>query len=218
MRGKIKPTHALLEGEVPKLKLDLTSEGIGLTKELNDLDRLAQEFTAILDEVGVSYVIISGYVVLLFGHSRTSEDIDIIITRPTREVFERLWEALRKRFECHNTTIIDSAYNEYLDANLALRFSYIGDIIPNIELKMPKVKLDRWTLAHRICVNLNNKPIFISPFELQIPYKLYLGGDKDIEDARYLYNIFKNYLDNALFMRFIDELGQKQAFKRWLDG
>lgn len=203
---------------MPQLELDLTSDGIGLTKELNNLDRLTLEFTAVLDDVGLSYVIVSGYVALLFGRSRTSEDIDIIITRPTRETFGRLWEALRGRFECHNTNNVDRAFDVYLDDNLALRFSYIGDILPNIELKIPHAKLDRWTVAQRIRVDLNGKPIFISPIELQIPYKLYLGSDKDLEDARYLYKIFKNYLDHPLFMRFIDELGQRRAFKRWLDG
>ena len=36
-------------------------------------------------------------------------------------------------------------------------------------------------------VKLGKEKINISPIELQIAYKIYLGSDKDYEDARYLY-------------------------------
>ncbi len=48
--------------------------------------------------------------------------------------------------------------------------------------------------------------MYISPIEVEIPYKLYLGSEKDIEDALYLWDIFKDYLDMSLIRRFMKEL------------
>lgn len=51
-----------------------------------------------------------------------------------------------------------------------------------------------------------------SELELQIAFKLYLGSGKDFEDARHLYNIFKDHLDIDLLRRQIAELNvEKQA-------
>ena len=45
----------------------------------------------------------------------------------------------------------------------------------------------------------------ISPMELQIAYKLYLSGDKDIEDAIYLYEIFKERINRKSLKDFLEE-------------
>jgi len=77
-----------------------------------------------------------------------------------------------------------------------------GSIIPNIELKFVKNDLDRYSLDHRKRVTLSDKSLFLSPLELQIPYKLFLGSEKDIEDARFLFKLFKDNLDNLLLKLF----------------
>ena len=59
----------------------------------------------------------------------------------------------------------------------------------------------------------------ISRIELQIAYKVWLGregNDKDIEDAKFLFNIFKKYIDNDLLMYFVRKLNIKSLFKRKL--
>jgi hypothetical protein len=101
---------------------------------------------------------------------------------------------------------LEDAYNQYLLANLSVRFSEKGKFIPNIEFKFPKNELDEWTLQERKEVSLNNHRIFISPLELQIPFKLYLGSEKDIEDAAHLYSIFKDELDLNLLREFTRKL------------
>ena len=54
---------------------------------------------------------------------------------------------------------------------------------------------------------LNKKyNFFISPIEVEIPYKLYLGSEKDIEDALYLWEMFKNYVDKKRFQKFLKKL------------
>ena len=46
----------------------------------------------------------------------------------------------------------------------------------------------------------------VSPIKLQIPYKLYLGSDKDIEDAVYLWMVFRDMLDSDLLRSFTERL------------
>lgn len=83
-------------------------------------------------------MIVSGYVAILFGRSRSSEDVDIFIDRITRERFFGLWDDLTKKFECLNTTDPADAYDEYQLNDTALRFSYPKRFIPNMETKFPK--------------------------------------------------------------------------------
>lgn len=47
--------------------------------------------------------------------------------------------------------------------------------------------------------------MYVSPIEIEI-YKLYLGSEKDIEDALYLWDIFQRKLDKELMNRFMNEL------------
>ena len=53
---------------------------IRLDKEINELDELVFKFVKIL-ETYTSYVIVSGYVAILLGRDRGTEDIDIIIPK-----------------------------------------------------------------------------------------------------------------------------------------
>ena len=83
-----------------------------------------------------------------------------------------------------------SGLYEMLEEGLRVRIAKEDTIIPNIELKFVKDDFDNYAIDNRLEVVLGEKHLFISPIELQIPYKLYLGGDKDIEDAMYLLGHF----------------------------
>ena len=49
---------------------------IELDRELSDLDKFTLNFVRILSKYA-KYVVVSGYVSILFGRARSSEDIDI---------------------------------------------------------------------------------------------------------------------------------------------
>ncbi len=55
-------------------------------------------------------------------------------------------------------------------------------------------------------VVLADRHLYTPPTEPQTPYKLYLGSDKDIEDAVQLWEIFKDKIDLCLMRKFMDEL------------
>jgi len=201
------------------MEIKYSKNKIELNKELNRLDEFVIDFTSILNKHKIKYVIVSGYVAILFGRSRESEDIDIIIERINKKTFIKLWSDLQKYFECIITDDVNNAYDDYLYENLAIRFSYKDKRIPNIEIKFPKTDVEEHSLNTKIEVNLNNKKLFISSIELQISYKLYLGNkgnEKDIEDAKHLYIIFENNLNTELLKQYNKELEVERLFNKYI--
>ena len=59
------------------MELKFSGNKIVFEKELNKLDKFVIDFTSILNKLDIRYVIVSGYVAILFGRNRSSEDIDI---------------------------------------------------------------------------------------------------------------------------------------------
>jgi len=184
------------------MKIVLNKEKIILNKQLTPLDEILIKFISVLDKCKIDYVIVSGYIAILFGRSRSSEDIDIIIKKIPYSHFIEFWQEMEKKFECIITEKPGDAYKLYLRKKTSLRFALKRKYIPNIELKFYKNDVEKWALKNRKKVILNNKTIFISPLELQIPFKLFLGSEKDIEDARYLYTLFKKDIDFKLLKLF----------------
>ena len=195
----------------------MSGDHIKLHKELNDLDILATDFAEILNESNVNYVLVSGYVSILFGRSRSSEDIDLIVEKMAFERFHVLWSKILEQFDCLVPDNSKSAYENYLTQNTSIRFAKRGEYLPNIEFMFPKTAgLDNWVLQNAREVLLNDKRIRISPFELQIAYKLFLGSNKDIEDARHLYKMFKANLDEILLGQFLIKLDKQDMFNKYL--
>lgn len=192
--------------------------GSVLERETTKLDNLVMDFISVLDKNGISYVIVSGYVAILFGRSRTSEDVDIIMEKIGEEKFSSLWKSLGNTFDCIITENEKEAYYQYLSSSIALRFSKKGEFIPNMEIKFPSLDMDELVLREKEYANIGGSRVCISPMEIQIPFKLFLGSGKDVEDARHLYLLFKNSLNKELLWQFLRRLGQEENFRRYLDG
>lgn len=189
------------------LELQIKGNVFTLDKELTIYDRLALDFATILRRHKVPYAYVSGYVAILFGRSRTSEDIDILARKISFGRFSGLWKSLNRKFYCHNTDDMNSAYYEYLDKKTALRFSREDTMIPNVEFKWVATEQHKRALSDNLTVRLGGKELVISSLETQIAFKLFLGSDKDIEDARYLFELFKDSLDMKKLKHDLDDLG-----------
>ena len=123
------------------------------------------------------------------------------------EQFEDLWKKLKGNFECINTSNIEEAF-DYLKSKHAIRFCKNEHFIPNMEFKFKKTGLDDFTLKNKIKIKINDNFIFYtSLLELQIIFKLFLGSEKDIEDAKYLYDLFKNYLNQGILNDLLNQFG-----------
>lgn len=175
---------------------------IKIDRELSDLDNFALDFIKILEK-NFDYVIVSGYVAILLGRARASEDIDIIIPKIDFPTFKSFCNDLKKNsFYCLNSEGVSTVYS-YLQDNLAVRFAKKDKMIPNIEMKWVKNDFDKIALENTINVILPKGKIKISHLELQIAFKKeVLKSPKDLEDARHLEKIAENYLDNKLIDKY----------------
>lgn len=169
---------------------------IQLDKELNDLDLFVLDFVKIIEKHTV-YVIVSGYTSLLFGRSRATEDVDLLVPVMDKEIFKVFFRDLEKNgFWCLNADDTDILYNGYLRQKIAVRFAKKDTSIPNIEFKFAKNHFDLNTIKNRIRVITEKGNLFIGSLEEEIAFKeVVLGSDKDAEDARFLRSLFKDSLD-----------------------
>lgn len=189
------------------MEIKFSDNKIEFNKELNVLDKLTIKFKTYLDKYNIKYVLVSGYIAILFGRSRNSEDIDIIIEKLDFDKFKKLFEELTTEFYCINTDNVKEAYEEYITQKLSLRFSVKGVYIPNVEIKFPFTQLDYVALNERKEIVINDNIIlFTALIELQIPFKIFLGSEKDIEDAQHLFYIFKGNIDENLMHEFARKL------------
>lgn len=77
-------------------------------------------------------------------------------------------------------------------------------------------QLDSLSLNESLKVKVNGHDMAISPIELQIAFKLFLGSEKDIEDAVYLYEIFKSKVNSRLLLDFGRKLNILNLIKRYI--
>jgi hypothetical protein len=179
---------------------------IQIDREISDLDKFALDFVKILEK-NTKYVIVSGYVAILLGRARASEDVDIIIPRIDFSTFKQLYNDLKKNnFYCLNAEEEKIVYS-YLEDNLAVRFAKIDTMIPNIEMKWTKNKFDKIALEKTIDVRIKNETLHISHLELQIAFKEeVLKSPKDLDDAEHIKDVAKEYLDNKLIQKYKEML------------
>jgi len=190
----------------------ISPEKIELERELSELDLFVLDVVDLIERY-TKYVIVSGYVSILFGRSRGTEDVDFIIEKLSKETFLKLCrEAEERGFEFINPENCSGLY-EMLVEDMPIRMARAGEIIPNAELKFPKEWPHKEALKKRKLVLLNGRPLYISPIELQIAYKLYLGSDKDVEDAYYLYELFREHLNGRLLDEYARRMGVSIPFK-----
>jgi hypothetical protein len=181
---------------------------IVLNKNLSKLDKLVLKFVKILEK-SAEYVIISGYVSILLGRSRATEDVDFFIMPISFETFSTLYENLKKNgFWCLNAEKPFEIFR-YLEEDLAIRFAEENKSIPNFKIKFKKK--DDNPFEDTITILLpDNQNLRISSLERQIAYKrYYLKSDKDLEDALHVEEIFKEKLDYNKILRFKQIINRK---------
>lgn len=178
--------------------------------------RLGRVITAldsfVLDAVGLisgytDYVVVSGYVAILFGRTRTTEDVDVIIPKMAEPTFGKFFKVLEKAGYWSINAPSERTNYELLKSRHSMRIARKGDLVPNIELKFAKDDLDRTSLKDALTVVLKNGTLRISPLELQIAYKeKILRSEKDLEDAKHLFDVFKGKLNLSLLEKYRQEL------------
>lgn len=191
----------------------LDKKTIRLDKVENQLDKFVLDFLKILER-HTKYVIVSGYVAILFGRNRASEDVDVFVDK--FDDFSNFASDVKANgFWFLNTDDINELFS-MIKGGLAIRVAKKDTVEPNFEIKLAKKSLDFYSMENRIKVLLANTELFIAPIELSIAFKLFLSSEKDIEDARFLFGLFKDKLDMANLNYFLDKLEVRKLFERHL--
>lgn len=177
------------------MEYDEIKKEIKLSRILSNLDKFVLEFIKVLEQ-HVEYVIISGYVSIVLGRTRITEDIDVFIKRVSKEQFSCLYNDLKKHgFWCLNAEDENEIF-DFLENKLAIRFSREEMPVPNFEVKFPKDELDESTFRDFITVIFPKGKIKISSLERHIAFKQdYLGSNKDKEDALHIQKLFEDKID-----------------------
>src|SRR3989338_647367 len=153
---------------------------------LSDLDDFAVPFASLIEK-HAKYVFVSGYVSIVLGRSRVSEDVDMLIP----EMEEGRWidiydDLLKHGYYCMNAGSSEESYS-LIKNNTGVRFAREGQVVPNMEIQFVVKKVQKVALETSIELVIRGNRIFISDLELQIAYKeKVLKSNKDAEDAMHL--------------------------------
>lgn len=188
--------------------MEIRDREIKIDRELSNLDKFAIGFCKAISSM-TPYVIVSGYVSILLGRTRGSEDIDIIIPEMREDEWGKVYQALEKAgYECINAGVEESF--SYLKDGIAARFAIKGKPIPNMEILFAKEDVQKTALSTNITADVGGNKIFISDLELQITYKeIVLGSPKDMEDARHLRQILGNAINKKKLKEYEVMLNEK---------
>lgn len=199
------------------MKIEFKNDEIILTKEPSLLDNLIMDFSEILSSNNIKHVLFGRFISNIFGKNGMLEDMDLLIQNISFEKFLKLWLEIENTYECKNTNDPIDAYNAYLRNYHHVIIIQKGHQIPQFKIKIVKNDIDRHTLKYRKKVMLGDRNLFISPLEMQIPFHLFLGSEKDIEEARFLYNLASEKLNMTMMQRFLIELKiPKESAEKYL--
>ena len=193
--------------------MEFTDEGVVIDKPPSDLDRLMLEVGDVLDAVGIEYSVVSGYVAVLFGRSRATEDIDVITERFDEGTADELAKRLQEAGYWGSAMPLDDLHETLAD-DLPARIAEEGHRVPNVELKFASDESDRISLDNAISVRLGGETLRVGPLEFQIAYKLDMGAQKDYEDALYLYEVAEPSLNRTALKRYVTKLGVEDEYEQ----
>jgi len=175
-------------------------------KVATELDCFVLDCAGIIEKT-TPYVIVSGYVAIFFGRARGTEDIDMLIPRIKKDEFMKMHKNLAKEgYYFLNPEDAEGLYDMLANDKLGIRIAKKNTIIPNMEMKFVKDGFDDFSLRNRQEVVFGKNRVYLAPFEIQIPYKIRLSSEKDIEDAVYLWEISKDFIDRKAVAAFFREL------------
>jgi len=182
-----------------------------LDRELSDLDIFVMGFLKLLEKY-TDYVVISGYVSIVLGRARATEDIDVFIKPLSKEKFSQFYNELKLNgFWCLNAESEEEIFS-YLTDKLAVRFAKVNTSIPNFEIKFPKDALNKETFNDSLTIIFPEGKIKTSSIEMQIAFKrYYLSSDKDVDDALHLEELFKGMLNLNKINKYKEQI--KSTYK-----
>ena len=179
----------------------------------NELDELAIAFSELLSRLDIEHVFISGYLAILTGRARATNDIDVLIERLPEDEITDLVEKLEANEYWGPAMPLKEMYGN-LSSGTNIWVAPDGQMTPHLEVKFPTDEFDRASLSNAIDARIAGETIPVGPLELQIAYKLYLGSQKDLEDAAHLYGLFRDSLRSTQLESWAERLDVTEEYGR----
>lgn len=193
--------------------IELQGDTLLVDRSPSTLDELAIDFSSILAEHGVDHVFVAGYVAILTGRARSTQDIDVIVERMDGQTIDAVVDRLENcGYWGPAMPLSEMAGNLASETNIWVARD--GDIAPHLEVKYATDRFDRASLENSITAEIGESTIPIGPLELQIAYKLYLGAQKDFEDAVHLYRLFEETLSIPALEDWVETLEVESSYER----
>lgn len=192
---------ALRDGELP------------VEREPNELDELAGEFSSILNDLDIGHAFVAGYVAILAGRSRATQDIDVLLERVGTETVERLATRLDKGGFWGPAMPLDATDGTLSDGG-SVWVARDDEMVPHLDVKFASDEFDRASLTNAITARIDTISLPIGPLELQIAYKLYLGDSTSFEDAAHLYAMFEGSLGTTDLEAWVERLDVREEYER----
>ena len=193
--------------------VELTDRGLVVDREPNRLDELAAGFSEILSRLDIDHVFVAGYVAILAGRSRSTEDVDVFIERCSAERIADLVAELEREGYWGPAMPLSDTYGNLANGT-NVWVAPDGEMTPHLEVKFPSDEFDRASLANALDAHVDGETVPIGPLELQIAYKLSLGGRTDLEDAAHLYTVFGETLSEARLEEWVTRLDVENRYER----
>ena len=193
--------------------VELTDRGLVVDREPNRLDELAVGFSEVLSRLDIDHVFVAGYVAILAGRSRSTEDIDVFIERCSAERIDDLVAELEREGYWGPAMPLSEMYGN-LSNETNIWIAPDGEMTPHLEVQFPIDEFDDASLANAVDAHVGGNTVPIGPLELQIAYKLSLGGRTDLEDAAHLHTVFGETLSRDRLETWVERLDVEERYDR----
>lgn len=193
--------------------VEVNEDRIVIEKRPSTVDELILGVTEVFERHDLDYVVVSGYVAVLLGRSRSTEDIDVLIERPSRETAEAVADDLQDAGYWGCAMPLSELYETFADG-LPIRIAEDGDRVPNVEAKVVRGDYDRLSLSETVTVVFGDRTLTIVRPELQIAYKLGMSAQRDTEDAQHLYCTLGESLSTEALEGYVRRLGVEDQYDR----
>ncbi|MDO8740970.1 MAG: hypothetical protein Q7J54_05365 [Candidatus Woesearchaeota archaeon] len=162
----------------------------------NILDKFCLNFCKVLEK-HCKYIVVSGFVAISSGRPRGTEDIDIILEKLIKEQFILLHNDLvKKGFVCMQGLDASKLYDDYMNENISIRYTWKNEPLPEAEIKFSKDALDEYQLKTKVKLKLTGLDVWFGSINMNIAFKEeYLKSEKDMGDAKHLRIVYAELVD-----------------------
>jgi hypothetical protein len=193
--------------------IELRENELVVARTPSELDELAIEFSSILEELDIKYVYVAGYVAILAGRPRATQDIDVLLEPCDEETINQIIDRLETAGFWGPAMPLEDAYQMLTNGD-NVWVAREDEMAPHLEVKFADDEFDRASLENAITARIEGAELPIGPLELQIAYKLYLEARKDFEDAVHLYTMFEESLSTEKLESWVTKLQVEDDYER----